>query len=75
MLFRSQNLKKKIITESISGFIPSNKKYSEQEVKNKINILYEDFLRKNYKIKINEKQLNQALLFGHKKSPSEVEGL
>ena len=57
----NQNLKKKIITESISGFIPSNKKYSEQEVKNKINILYEDFLRKNYKIKINEKQLNNYL--------------
>jgi len=57
----NQNLKKKLITESISGFIPSNKKYSEQEVKNKINILYEDFLRKNYKIKINEKQLNNYL--------------
>ena len=57
----NQNLKKKIITESISGFIPSNKKYSEQEVKNKINILYEDFLRKNYKIIINEKQLNNYL--------------
>ena len=57
----NKNLKKKIITESISGFIPSNKKYSEQEVKNKINILYEDFLRKNYKIKINEKQLNNYL--------------
>ena len=57
----NQNLKKKLITESITGFIPSNKKYSEQEVKNKINILYEDFLRKNYKIKINEKQLNNYL--------------
>ena len=57
----NKNLKKKIITESISGFIPSNKKYSEQEVKNKINILYEDFLRKNYKIIINEKQLNNYL--------------
>ena len=57
----NQNLKKKLITESISGFIPSNKKYSEQEVKNKINILYEDFLRKNYKIIINEKQLNNYL--------------
>ena len=57
----NQNLKRKLITESISGFIPSNKKYSEQEVKNKINILYEDFLRKNYKIIINEKQLNNYL--------------
>ncbi|MGI9083163.1 MAG: SurA N-terminal domain-containing protein [Candidatus Fonsibacter lacus] len=54
-------LKKKIITESISGFIPNNKKYSEELVKNKINILYEDFLRKDYKIIINEKQLNNYL--------------
>ena len=56
-----RNLKKKIITESISGFIPNNKKYSEELVKNKINILYEDFLRKDYKIIINEKQLNNYL--------------
>ena len=54
----NRNLKKKIITESISGFIPNNKKYSEELVKNKINILYEDFLRKDYKIIITEKQLN-----------------
>ena len=56
-----RNLKKKIITESISGFIPNNKKYSEELVKNKINILYEDFLRKDYKIIIKEKQLNNYL--------------
>ena len=54
----SKNLKKKIITESITGYIPSNKRNSEVIIKNKINILYEDFLRKNYKIIINEKQLN-----------------
>lgn len=57
----NRNLKKKIITESISGFIPNNKKYSEKLVKNKINILYEDFLRKDYKIIIKEKQLNNYL--------------
>ena len=57
----NRNLKKKIITESISGFIPNNKKYSEEILKNKINILYEDFLRKDYKIIINEKQLNNYL--------------
>jgi len=56
-----RNLKKKIITESISGFIPNNKKYSDELVKNKINILYEDFLRKDYKIIIKEKQLNNYL--------------
>ena len=56
-----RNLKKKIIAESISGFIPNNKKYSEELVKNKINILYEDFLRKDYKIIIKEKQLNNYL--------------
>ena len=56
-----RNLKKKIITESISGFIPNNKKYSEELIKNKINILYEDFLRKDYKIIIKEKQLNNYL--------------
>ena len=57
----NRNLKKKIITESISGFIPNNKKYSEEILKNKINILYEDFLRKDYKIIIKEKQLNNYL--------------
>ena len=57
----NRNLKKKIITESISGFIPNNKKYSEELIKNKINILYEDFLRKDYKIIIKEKQLNNYL--------------
>jgi hypothetical protein len=57
----NKNLKKKIITESISGFIPNNKKTSEILLQNKINILYEDFLRKNYKITINEKQLNNYL--------------
>jgi hypothetical protein len=30
-------------------------------MQNKINILYEDLLRKNYKIIINEKQLNNYL--------------
>ena len=57
----NKNLKKKLITESISGFIPNNKKISEIVLQNKINILYEDFLRKNYKIIINEKQLNNYL--------------
>ena len=57
----NKNLKKKLITESISGFIPNNKKISEIALQNKINILYEDFLRKNYKITINEKQLNNYL--------------
>jgi peptidyl-prolyl cis-trans isomerase D len=57
----NKNLKKKLITESISGFIPNNKKISEIALQNKINILYEDFLRKNYKIVINEKQLNNYL--------------
>ena len=56
-----KNLKKKIITESITGFIPNNKKNPEIIMQNKINILYEDFLRKNYKIIINEKQLNNYL--------------
>jgi peptidyl-prolyl cis-trans isomerase D len=57
----NKNLKKKLITESISGFVPNNKKISEIVLQNKINILYEDFLRKNYKITINEKQLNNYL--------------
>ena len=57
----NKNLKKKIITESITGFIPNNKKNPEIVMQNKINILYEDLLRKNYKIIINEKQLNNYL--------------
>ena len=57
----NKNLKKKIITESITGYVPNNKKISETILKNKINILYEDFLRKNYKIVIKEKQLNNYL--------------
>jgi peptidyl-prolyl cis-trans isomerase D len=57
----NKNLKKKLITDSISGFIPNNKKISEIVLQNKINILYEDFLRKNYKITINEKQINNYL--------------
>ena len=57
----NKNLKKKIIIESIAGYIPNNKKIPETILKNKINILYEDFLRKNYKIIIKEKQLNDYL--------------
>ena len=57
----NKNPKKKIITESITGYVPNNKKTSETILKNKINILYEDFLRKNYKIVIKEKQLNNYL--------------
>ena len=57
----NKNLKKKIITDSITGYIPSNKKISEKNIRNKINILYEDFLRKKYKIVIKEKQLNDYL--------------
>ena len=57
----NKNLKRKIIKESITGFIPNNKKIPEIVMQNKINILYEDFLRKNYKIIINEKQLNNYL--------------
>ena len=57
----NKNLKKKIIIESITGYIPNNKKIPESTLKNKINILYEDFLRKNYKIIIKEKQLNDYL--------------
>ena len=57
----NKNLKKKIIIESITGYIPNNKKIPETILKNKINILYEDFLRKNYKIIIKEKQLNNYL--------------
>jgi hypothetical protein len=57
----NKNLKKKIIIESITGYIPNNKKIPEITLKDKINILYEDFLRKNYKIIIKEKQLNDYL--------------
>jgi len=57
----NKNLKKKIIIETITGYIPNNKKIPETILKNKINILYEDFLRKNYKIIIKEKQLNDYL--------------
>ena len=57
----NKNLKKKIIIESITGYIPKNKKIAESALKNKINVLYEDFLRKNYKIIIKEKQLNDYL--------------
>jgi peptidyl-prolyl cis-trans isomerase D len=57
----NKNLKKKIIIESITGYIPKNKKIAESVLKNKINVLYEDFLRKNYKIIIKEKQLNDYL--------------
>ena len=57
----NKNLKQKIIINSISGYIPNNKKNSEIILSNKINILYEDFLRKKYQIIINEKQLNSYL--------------
>ena len=57
----NKNLKKKIIIESITGYIPKNKKIAETALKNKINVLYEDFLRKNYKIIIKENQLNDYL--------------
>lgn len=57
----NKNLKQKIIINSISGYIPNNKKNSEIILNNKINILYEVFLRKKYQIIINEKQLNSYL--------------
>ena len=57
----NKNLKKKIITDSITGYMPSNKKISEKNIRNKINILYENFLRKKYKIVIKEKRLNDYL--------------
>ena len=57
----NKNLKKKIIKDSITGYTPNNIKILETILKNKINILYEDFLRKNYKIVIKEKQLNNYL--------------
>jgi hypothetical protein len=56
-----RNLKRKIITNSFNGYIPYSKKISETVLSNKINILYEDFLRKKYKIIINENQLNSYL--------------
>ena len=56
-----RNLKRKIITNSLNGYIPNSKKISEKVLSTKINILYEDFLRKKYKIIINEKQLNSYL--------------
>jgi len=57
----NKNLKQKIIINSINGYIPINKKNSEIILSNKINILYEDYLRKKYQIIINEKQLNSYL--------------
>lgn len=57
----NRNLKRKIITNSFNGYIPNSKKISETVLTTKINILYEDFLRKKYKIIINEKQLNSYL--------------
>ena len=57
----NRNLKRKIITNSFNGYIPNSKKISETVLSTKINILYEDFLRKKYKIIINEKQLNSYL--------------
>lgn len=56
-----RNLKRKLITNSFNGYIPNSKKISETVLSTKINILYEDFLRKKYKIIINEKQLNSYL--------------
>ncbi len=56
-----RNLKRIIITNSFNGYIPNSKKISETVLSTKINILYEDFLRKKYKIIINEKQLNSYL--------------
>jgi peptidyl-prolyl cis-trans isomerase D len=57
----NKNLKKKIITNSFNGYIPNSKKISETVLSIKINILYENFLRKKYKIIINENQLNSYL--------------
>ena len=57
----NRNLKRKIITNSFNGYIPNSKKISETVLSTKINILYEDFLRKKYKIIINEKQLNSYI--------------
>jgi peptidyl-prolyl cis-trans isomerase D len=58
----NRNLKKKIITDSFNGYIPNSKKISEAVLSTKLNILYEDFLRKKYKIIINENQLNSYLM-------------
>lgn len=57
----TKNLKKKIIIDSVSGYIPANKKISETSLKNKINSLYESYLSKDYKIIIYEKKLNDYL--------------
>jgi peptidyl-prolyl cis-trans isomerase D len=57
----TMNLKKKIIIDSISGYTPANKKFSETSLKNKINSLYENYLSKDYKIIIYEKKLNDYL--------------
>lgn len=57
----NRNLKRKIITNSFNGYIPNSKKISETVLSTKINVLYEDFLRKKYKIIINEKELNNYL--------------
>ena len=57
----AKNLKRKIIIDAVSGYIPNNKKISENLLKNKINSLYEDSLGKSYKIIIYEKKLNEYL--------------
>ncbi len=57
----TKNLKRKIIIDSVSGYIPATKKISENLLKNKINSLYEDSLSKIYKIIIYEKRLNDYL--------------
>jgi len=57
----TKNLKRKIIIESVSGYIPINNKNSENLIKNKINSLYEDSLSKIYKIIIHEKRLNDYI--------------
>ena len=57
----TKNLKRKIIIESVSGYIPINNKNSENLIKNKINSLYENSLSKIYKIIIHEKRLNDYL--------------
>ena len=56
-----RNIKRKIIANSLNGYIPNSKKISETVLSTKINTLYEDFLRKKYKIIINEKQLKSYL--------------
>jgi peptidyl-prolyl cis-trans isomerase D len=57
----TKNLKRKIIIDSVSGYIPTTKKISENLLKNKINSLYENSLSKIYKIIIYEKRLNDYL--------------